>query len=79
MMNSLSIINVLSALDNLQPYPKEHAFAQLTGSDNIVAFTTARYSLQPLIVRGPGAGAEVTAAGIFSDLIMLARSLGAKC
>jgi aspartokinase/homoserine dehydrogenase 1 len=46
----------------LRRYPASHPFAQLQGSDNIIAFTTARYgSKQPLIVRGPGAGAAVTA------------------
>lgn len=61
----------------LRRYPKEHPFAQLSGSDNIIAFTTARYAKQPLIVRGPGAGAEVTAGGVFSDLLRLAAYLGA--
>ncbi len=61
----------------LQRYPKSHAFAQLSGSDNIIGFTTRRYSKQQLIVRGPGAGAEVTAAGVFSDLLRLASYLGA--
>ena len=46
-------------------------------SDNIIAFTTQRYQRQPLIVRGPGAGAEVTAGGVFSDLLRLAAYLGA--
>ena len=63
----------------MQAYPREHAFAQLSGSDNIVSFTSERYHAQPMFVRGPGAGAEVTAAGVFSDLILLARSLGARC
>lgn len=61
----------------LRRYPKDHAFAQLNGSDNIIAFTTQRYSHQPLIIRGPGAGAEVTAGGVFSDLLRLAAYLGA--
>jgi aspartokinase/homoserine dehydrogenase 1 len=61
----------------LRRYPKDHAFAQLTGSDNIIAFTTSRYKAQPLIIRGPGAGAEVTAGGVFSDLLRLAAYLGA--
>ncbi|KAG2450947.1 hypothetical protein HYH02_004219 [Chlamydomonas schloesseri] len=58
-------------------YPKSHPFAQLQGSDNIISFTTARYFKQPLIVRGPGAGADVMAAGVFSDLLRLAAYLGA--
>lgn len=61
----------------LKRYPKSHPFAQLQGSDNIIAFTTARYFKQPLIVRGPGAGADVTAGGVFSDLLRLAAYLGA--
>jgi len=61
----------------LRRYPKAHPFAQLQGSDNIIAFTTARYFKQPLIVRGPGAGADVTAGGVFSDLLRLAAYLGA--
>ena len=61
----------------LRRYPKSHPFAQLQGSDNIISFTTARYFKQSLIIRGPGAGAEVTAAGVFSDLLRLAAYLGA--
>ncbi len=61
----------------LRRYPASHPFAQLQGSDNIIAFTTKRYFKQPLIVRGPGAGAEVTAGGVFSDLLKLASYLGA--
>ncbi|KAJ9567199.1 hypothetical protein OSB04_003165 [Centaurea solstitialis] len=64
-------------LVELQRYNKKHPFAQLSGSDNIIAFTTERYNKQPLIVRGPGAGAEVTAGGVFSDLLRLAKNLGA--
>ncbi|KAA8528034.1 hypothetical protein F0562_035097 [Nyssa sinensis] len=58
-------------------YKKDHPFAQLSGSDNIIAFTTERYKEQPLIVRGPGAGAQVTAGGIFCDILRLASYLGA--
>ncbi|WCJ34826.1 Bifunctional aspartokinase/homoserine dehydrogenase chloroplastic [Euphorbia peplus] len=61
----------------LRRYKKDHPFAQLSGSDNIIAFTTTRYKDQPLIVRGPGAGAQVTAGGIFSDILRLASYLGA--
>ncbi|GAU39504.1 hypothetical protein TSUD_68680, partial [Trifolium subterraneum] len=59
----------------LRRYKKDHPFAQLSGSDNIIAFTTRRYKNQPLIVRGPGAGAQVTAGGIFSDILRLASYL----
>lgn len=62
---------------SLQVYPKTHAFARITGSDNIVSFTTERYQTQPLVVQGPGAGPEVTAAGAFADLLRLSSFLGA--
>ena len=61
----------------LRTYPREHPFANLTGSDNIVSFQTARYNTQPMIIRGPGAGPAVTAAGVFADLLRLASFLGA--
>jgi bifunctional aspartokinase / homoserine dehydrogenase 1 len=61
----------------LQEYPDDHPFANLKGGDNIVSFQTQRYNTQPLIVRGPGAGPEVTAAGVFADLLRLASFLGA--
>lgn len=61
----------------MRSYPMDHPFANLTGSDNIVSFQTARYNVQPMIVRGPGAGPEVTAAGVFADLLRLASFLGA--
>lgn len=62
----------------LKVYPQDHAFAALSGTDNIVAFTTHRYNVQPLIIRGPGAGPEVTAGGMFNDLLRLAMYLGAR-
>jgi bifunctional aspartokinase / homoserine dehydrogenase 1 len=61
----------------LREYPLDHPFASLKGSDNIVSFQTTRYQAQPMIVRGPGAGPEVTAAGVFADLLRLASFLGA--
>ncbi len=54
--------------------PRDHPFAQLGGSDNLLVFRTDRYCDTPLCVRGPGAGAETTAAGVFSDLIQVVRS-----
>ena len=48
---------------------ESHPFYTLSGSDNIISFTTDRYRERPLVVKGPGAGAEVTAAGVFADLI----------
>lgn len=60
----------------LKSYPRSHAFAGTSGSDNIVAFTTQRYHTQSLIVQGPGAGPDVTAGGVFADLLRLASYVG---
>lgn len=54
---------------NLEFVDDSHPFYNLTGSDNIISFTTERYKFNPLVIKGPGAGAEVTAAGVFADLI----------
>ncbi|KAL5713227.1 Bifunctional aspartokinase/homoserine dehydrogenase 1 [Ranunculus cassubicifolius] len=61
----------------LRRYKKDHPFARLSGSDNIISFTTSRYKEHPLIIIGPGAGAQVTAGGVFSDILRLASHLGA--
>ena len=55
----------------LQQIPKGHDFYKLEGSDNIVLFFTERYPNQPLIIKGAGAGADVTASGIFADIIRI--------
>jgi aspartokinase/homoserine dehydrogenase 1 len=54
-----------------------HAFANIALTDNVVRFATRRYCENPLIVQGPGAGPEVTAAGVFSDLLRMSAYLGA--
>jgi aspartokinase/homoserine dehydrogenase 1 len=61
----------------LRSLPADHPFAHIALTDNIVSFTTERYHRNPLIVRGPGAGPDVTAAGVFADLLRVAGSLGA--
>lgn len=53
----------------LKHIPTDHPFYNLEGKDNIVMFYTERYKDQPLIVKGAGAGAEVTASGLFADII----------
>ncbi len=53
----------------IQFVDENHPFYALSGSDNIISFTTERYKDRPLVVKGPGAGAEVTAAGVFADLV----------
>lgn len=55
---------------------QQHPFYFLSGSDNMVVFTTERYRERPLVVRGPGAGAEVTAAGVFAEVIGIGAYLG---
>ncbi|HYF38835.1 MAG TPA: bifunctional aspartate kinase/homoserine dehydrogenase I [Gemmatimonadales bacterium] len=52
--------------------PENSPFARVTGSDNQLVFTTARYKTNPLVITGPGAGAEVTAAGVLNDILRLA-------
>jgi aspartokinase/homoserine dehydrogenase 1 len=56
---------------------KSHAFANIALTDNVVRYATARYNTNPLIVQGPGAGPEVTAAGVFADLLRVCSYLGA--
>jgi aspartokinase/homoserine dehydrogenase 1 len=61
---------------HLAPFNTDHAFANISLTDNIVQFVTRRYCDNPLIVRGPGAGPDVTAAGVFADLLRLCARLG---
>ncbi len=56
----------------LQHIDPQHDFFHLYGKDNIVRFYTPRYAEQPLVVKGAGAGAEVTASGVFADIIRAA-------
>lgn len=60
----------------LEAVNSEHPFYHLSGSDNMIVFTTERYKERPLVVRGPGAGAEVTAAGVFAEIITIGNYLG---
>ncbi|MDG1052131.1 MAG: bifunctional aspartate kinase/homoserine dehydrogenase I, partial [Flavobacteriaceae bacterium] len=66
-------LNKNKASVGLKLIKKEHDFYNLEGSDNIVLFFTDRYHTQPLIVKGAGAGADVTAAGIFGDIIKIGK------
>ena len=54
--------------------PVGSALASLDGTDNLFVFTTARYRERPLVVSGPGAGTEVTAAGVLGDVLRLAAT-----
>ncbi len=57
---------------------RSHTFANIALTDNVVRFITRRYNQNPLIVQGPGAGPEVTAGGVFADLLRVCAYLGAK-
>jgi aspartokinase/homoserine dehydrogenase 1 len=59
----------------IREFPHDHPIAATKGSDNIIAFTTKRYSRTPLVIQGPGAGADVTAMGVFSDILKLLNYL----
>ncbi len=59
----------------LEAIGSSHPFYSLAGSENIISFTTGRYRANPLVVKGPGAGAEVTAMGVFADIISLSSML----
>ncbi len=61
----------------LESLPAEHSFGNMNLTDNIVRYVSRRYSDNPLVVQGPGAGPAVTAAGVFADLLRLASYLGA--
>jgi bifunctional aspartokinase / homoserine dehydrogenase 1 len=58
----------------LQMLEPTHPFYNLTGSDNIISITTNRYLHNPMVIKGPGAGAEVTAAGVLADLVRVAAN-----
>jgi bifunctional aspartokinase / homoserine dehydrogenase 1 len=67
-----------AAAVRLAEYPRSHAFARVRLTDNIVQFRTERYDENPLVVQGPGAGPQVTAGGVFGDLLRLASFLGVR-
>ena len=80
--NNGSVLRYVGVIDvkkaeikaSLETYPASHPFASsLSGSDNIIAFHTKRYSARPLLVQGSGAGADVTAMGVVADLIKIAE------
>jgi bifunctional aspartokinase / homoserine dehydrogenase 1 len=71
-------VRARSAKVRLQSFGPRHPFANISMTDNIVQFVTGRYCDNPLIVRGPGAGPAVTAAGIFADLLRLCSMLSGQ-
>jgi len=57
----------------LEDFPENHSFYILEGSNNIILLTTERYNRHPMLIQGYGAGAEVTAAGVFADIMSIAN------
>ena len=71
----VATISAAGASVGLRVLPSDHPLASLRGPDNLFSFTTARYAERPLVVRGPGAGQAVTAAGVLADLVATACEL----
>jgi aspartokinase/homoserine dehydrogenase 1 len=71
----IAIIEHGSARLSLRAEPATSPFRSLVDSDNMVVITTDRYSTLPMVIKGPGAGAQVTAGGVFADIVRIARTL----
>jgi homoserine dehydrogenase len=71
----VGVVQGRAASAGIKQVPNDHLLASTKGSDNIIAFTTHRYARTPLIIQGPGAGTDVTAMGVFSDLLKLLHYL----
>ncbi|MDR1636348.1 MAG: bifunctional aspartate kinase/homoserine dehydrogenase I [Treponema sp.] len=71
----VAIIEEGSARISLREETTDSPFRSLVDADNIVVITTERYSKLPMVIKGPGAGAEVTAGGVFADIVRIARTL----
>src|SRR5436190_860683 len=76
-----AVLRYVGTLENgraqagLKEFPPSHPMVSAKATDNVIAFTTTRYSRTPLVVQGPGAGADVTAMGVFSDILKLLHYL----
>jgi aspartokinase/homoserine dehydrogenase 1 len=76
-----AVLRYVASLDHkgaragLRGVPRTHPVAMAGGNDNVISFFTKRYSRTPLVVQGPGAGADVTAMGVFSDILKLLHYL----
>jgi aspartokinase/homoserine dehydrogenase 1 len=75
------VLRFIAKLENgkadisLQEVGQDHPFYSLSANDNILALTTLHYQDRPIVIKGPGAGADVTAAGVFADIIRIANYL----
>lgn len=74
-LRMLATIAADKASVGLKAVDADNPFYGLSGSDNMIVFTTMRYKERPLVVKGPGAGAEVTAAGVFAEIISVGNKL----
>jgi aspartokinase/homoserine dehydrogenase 1 len=74
------VLRYIATLNNgtakvaLESIDNTHPFYHLHGNENIIAITTERYREKPIVIKGPGAGADVTAAGVFADIIRIGNS-----
>lgn len=79
--NQGSVLRYVATLEEgratarLETVPRNHPLANTRYTDNVVAFYTERYCRTPLVIQGPGAGPEVTAAGVLADILRLMRQL----
>jgi aspartokinase/homoserine dehydrogenase 1 len=71
----VAVIENGSATISIRAEPAGSPFRSLTDADNIVVITTDRYATLPLVIKGPGAGAQVTAGGVFADIVRIAKTL----
>jgi aspartokinase/homoserine dehydrogenase 1 len=71
----VAVVEEGSAKISLRAEAPGSPFRSLTDSDNIVVITTDRYAALPMVIKGPGAGAQVTAGGIFADIVRIAKTL----
>ncbi|MCL2833267.1 MAG: bifunctional aspartate kinase/homoserine dehydrogenase I [Treponema sp.] len=71
----IAVIEEGMAKLSLSAEDKDSPFLSLQDADNIVVITSDRYSYLPMVIKGPGAGAQVTAGGIFADIVHIARTL----
>jgi aspartokinase/homoserine dehydrogenase 1 len=71
----VAVIEEGSARLSLRGEAEGSPFRSLTDSDNIVVITSDRYASLPMVIKGPGAGAQVTAGGLFADIVRIAKTL----
>jgi aspartokinase/homoserine dehydrogenase 1 len=75
LLRYVAVIEEGSARLSLRAEPQGSPFRSLVDSDNVVVITSDRYSKLPMVIKGPGAGAQVTAGGVFADIVRIARTL----